>query len=108
MRNYDKFLNRAKAVGIKTHIKAGIAIGGLLFCVNGYYAYSFFIGSYLITDQQWNDNQGREYTSGDILACFLGVVYGMAYIGMSTPIFKAISEGKISGKMAYDIILRRP
>jgi ATP-binding cassette subfamily B (MDR/TAP) protein 1 len=54
-----------------------------------------------------NRNTGKAYTSGDIMACFLGVVYGIFALGMSTPNFKAISEGKIAGKMAYDIIERK-
>jgi hypothetical protein len=32
------------------------------------------------------------------------VIYGMAYLGMTTPNFKALTEGKIAGKMAFDII----
>ena len=89
-------------------MKAGLAIGGLLFCVNGYYAYSFFIGSFLITEKVENTTYDRPYTSGDIISCFLGVIYGMAYLGMAPPLFKALSEGRISGKMAYDTILRHP
>lgn len=40
------------------------------------------------------------------MACFLGVVYGIFSLGISTPNLKAIAEGKIAGKMAYDIIER--
>lgn len=42
------------------------------------------------------------------MACFLGVVYGTFALGVTAPNFKAISEGKIAGKMAFDIIERKP
>ena len=32
----------------------------------------------------------------------------MVYLGMATPNFKALTEGKIAGKLAYDTILRKP
>jgi ATP-binding cassette subfamily B (MDR/TAP) protein 1 len=48
------------------------------------------------------------YTSGDILACFFGVVFGVFSLGMATPNIKAITEGRVAGKVAYDIIERVP
>ena len=54
-----------------------------------------------------NWNSGKPYSSGDILACFLGIVYGMYSIGLAAPNFKALSEGRVAGKMAYDIIDRK-
>jgi ATP-binding cassette subfamily B (MDR/TAP) protein 1 len=55
-----------------------------------------------------NDNSGKLYTSGDILSCFLGIVYGAFSLGLAAPNFKAITEGRVAGKMAYDIIERIP
>lgn len=106
--NYQKYLDRAKKMAISTHLKAGAAAGALFAGVYGYYAYSFYFGSIFIYKQKENTNSGANYTAGDIFSCFLGVIYGMVYIGMATPNFKAITEGKISGKMAYDVILRKP
>jgi hypothetical protein len=48
------------------------------------------------------------YTSGDIMACFLGVVYGVFSLGLATPNMKALTEGRIAGKTAFDIIDREP
>ncbi len=42
------------------------------------------------------------------MACFLGIVYGAFSLGLAAPNFKAITEGKVAGKMAYDIIDRVP
>jgi hypothetical protein len=47
--NYEKYLNRARAVGIKTHCFGAVAIGSFFFALYGYYAYSFYIGSFMIT-----------------------------------------------------------
>ncbi len=74
----------------------------------GYYSYSFFVGSFMVTDQVRNGNFDRNYTSGDIMACFLGLVYGIFSLGLATPNFKALTEGRVAGKMAYDIIERTP
>jgi hypothetical protein len=46
------------------------------------------------------------YTAGDIMTCFLGIIYGIMSFGVAAPNFKAIVEGKIAGKQAFDIIDR--
>jgi Ni,Fe-hydrogenase maturation factor len=35
-------------------------------------------------------------------------VFGVFSLGMATPNIKAITEGKVAGKMAFDIIDRKP
>jgi hypothetical protein len=42
------------------------------------------------------------------LACFLGIVYGAFSLGLAAPNMKALTEGRVAGKMAYDIIERVP
>lgn len=68
------------------------------------------MGSYLVTDLIPNTNNGPHviYTSGDILACFLGIVYGVFSLGIAAPNFKAIAEGRVAGKLAFDIMEREP
>lgn len=106
--NYDKYLGRARATGIRTHIKTASAIACFFFVMFGYYAYAFYTGSYLITKQIKNSQSGEPYTSGDILSCFFGIVFGVFALGMATPNIKAITEGKVAGKIAYDVIDRKP
>jgi ATP-binding cassette, subfamily B (MDR/TAP), member 1 len=106
--NYDKYLGRAKSTGVRTHMKTGLAVAGFFFVMFGYYAYAFFTGSFLITKQIDNSNSGKIYTSGDILSCFFGIVFGVFSLGMATPNIKAITEGRVAGKIAYDIIDRKP
>lgn len=40
------------------------------------------------------------------MSCFFGVVFGAMSIGMATPNIKAVAEGRVAGKMAYEIIER--
>jgi hypothetical protein len=83
-------------------------VAGFFVVMFGYYAYAFFVGSFLITKQVNNSNSGEVYTSGDILSCFFGVVFGVFSLGMATPNIKAITEGRVAGKAAFDIIDRVP
>lgn len=113
MRNYDKYLVRARSSSIKTHFKAGLNISTLLFIIFGYYAYAFYAGSWLIQERVNNSskvdpNGDPNYTAGDVMSCFFGVVFGAMSIGMATPNIKAVVEGQVAGKMAFDIIDRKP
>ncbi len=49
IRNYEKYLIRAKRTGIKTHFFGSLAIGGFFLSLYGYYTYSFYVGSYMVT-----------------------------------------------------------
>ena len=55
-----------------------------------------------------NDNTGKLYSSGDILACFLGIVYGVFSLGLAAPNVQSLTEGRVAGKMAFDVIDRLP
>lgn len=74
-------------------------MGSFLF----FYAYSFYFGGYL----RWNDVtnfDGREYSGGAIITIMFSTVFGAATLGTITPHTKAVSEGQIAGKLAYDTI----
>lgn len=49
VRNYEKYLNKAKETGLRTHLKTAIALGMFFFAIFGYYSYGFYTGSWLIT-----------------------------------------------------------
>ena len=108
MDNYDKYLGRARATGIKTHMKSGLAIAGFFFSMFGYYGYAFYTGSWLVTEGVTNTRTDKPYDAGDIMACFFGVVFGVFSLGMATPNIKAVTEGRVACKMAYDLIERGP
>jgi hypothetical protein len=79
-------------------------MGLLLMMINGYYTFALYVASYFIIDEKYNKNSDRNYTSGDIIACFLGILYGLLNIGNCTPNIRAIAEGRIAGKIVFDII----
>lgn len=43
-----------------------------------------------------------------MLTCFFGIIFGIFALGSSMPNLKAIGEGRVAGKMAFDIIEREP
>eukprot|EP00347_Sterkiella_histriomuscorum_P022139 403331544 len=108
MKNYDKFLGRARKAGIKSNITGAVFISFLMLIIFGYYGYAFYTGSWLVEKQVWNPKYQEPYNAGDIMSCLFGVVFGIKSLGMATPNIKAIAEGKVAGKMAYDIIDRVP
>lgn len=108
MKNYDKFLGRARKSGVKSHLLGAISLACLMFVIFGYYAYGFYTGSWLIQKQVWNSKYDEPYNAGDVISCFFGVVFGIMSLGMATPNIKAVAEGRVAGKMAYDIIDRVP
>lgn len=104
---YDKFLGQAKKAGNKVHVRGSIAYGFIFFIIIGGYSYAFYIGYIFILHQWTNSTTGEPYTPGDILSCFYGVLFGMFSVGMAAPNMKSISEGKVAGKTAFDIIERK-
>ena len=74
----------------------------------GTYAYAFYLGSVWIYNDFENNTYNRIYTAGDILSCFFGVIFGMFSVGLATPNLKAVTEGRVAGKLAFEIIDRKP
>jgi len=108
VKNYSRYLNKARTTGIKTHFKTALTVGGFFLSMFGYYAYAFYTGTILITNPKENTNTGEYYNGGNIMTCFFGVVFGVFSLGMAFPNLKAVTEGRVAGKMAYDIIDRVP
>ena len=108
IKNYSKYLKFARDAGIKTQIKTAITLGFFMLTMFGSYALTFYIGGVWITKEIPNHTTGMPYTSGDILACLFGVIFGMASLGQASPNIKAISEGKAAAKMIFDVIDRVP
>lgn len=103
-------MTKAKEVGIKTSAKGAFGMAFFFFVIFAYYAYAFYTGSWLMQEKVRNTSyrDGHFYDAGDILACFFGVVFGVFSLGAMTPNLKAISEGRVAGKLAFEIIDRVP
>ena len=74
----------------------------LFLLIFGLYSYSFFWGGYL----RWNNvlNGDREYTGGVVISCMFCVIFGAFGLGGAGPHISSIAEGRIAGKLCYDII----
>lgn len=42
------------------------------------------------------------------MSCFFAIVFGLMQIGICAPNIKAVTEGRVAGKLTYDIIERKP
>ena len=83
VKNYTKYLDRSRVVGMKTHLFIALSFSCLIFFIYVGYAFAFYIGSIWIQREYWNDAQSRPYGGGDVLAVFFGVVFGFFAIGQS-------------------------
>lgn len=60
-RNYNKYLDRARKAGVKTHLKGSVVLALFMASIFATYAYSFFMGSVWIYHQIYNDTFKRTY-----------------------------------------------
>jgi hypothetical protein len=81
-----------------------------MFAMYGYYAYAFYFGTLLVNSKTINTSNSKHeaYSAGDVMSCFFGIVFGVFSLGAATPNIKAVVEGTVAGKLAYDIINRKP
>lgn len=107
-RIYESFLDRVKQAGAKVHMSGGFAFGFLWFVIFGGYSYALYVGSWFIQERIFNYTYDQPYRAGDIMTCFFGVIFGMFNLGMIGPSMKAVSEGKVAGKLAFDVIDKKP
>lgn len=42
------------------------------------------------------------------MSCFFGIIFGIFSLGAASPNIKAVVEGRVAGKLAYEIIDRKP
>jgi len=101
--SYQKFLIEAKkggdAIITKTAMGTGIMYG-FFFCL---YAYSFYFGGLLVW-QKVERLPGEVYTGGIIIAVIFSVIFGTTTLAGATPHIAAFSEGKVAGKLAFEVI----
>ena len=70
----------------------------LFLLIFSFYAYAFYIGGML----RWNkvENRGDLYKSGVITAIMFSTIFGAFGLGGAVPHIKAITEGRVAGKLA--------
>lgn len=81
LKNYERYLDRARKAGVKTHCRGSLAVALFFSVMFSSYAYSFYIGSVWIEHDIINSTYNRPYRAGEVLSCFFGVVFGIFMIG---------------------------
>jgi hypothetical protein len=67
-----------------------------------FYSYSFYWGGRLRYKEVMN--RGSIYSGGAILSIMFSTIFGALQLGGVGPHAKAINEGQIAGKLAFDVI----
>ncbi|CAI2366845.1 unnamed protein product [Moneuplotes crassus] len=106
--NYVRHLDEAKKQGQVGKAIIGFSFGILNFCLFASYAYGLFVGGQFVKAGIYNHNRGRNYTSGDIISIFFGILIGIFSLGASAPNMKTVTEGRIAAYNALQVIHRRP
>lgn len=106
IKNYEKYLSRTRKIGRKQILKRSIGASLLFLIIFGFYGYAFYWGGYL----RFNDikNGEREYTGGAVLGILFCVIFGAFNLGGAGPHFASIAEGRIGGKLAFEVIEHEP
>ena len=77
---------------------------GSFFCL---YAYAFYFGGVL----RWNAVEaepGVVYSGGRIIGVLFCIVFGAMMLGSAGPHLKAIGEGRVAGRIAFETIDQVP
>ncbi len=106
IRNYTRYLDRAKKASVKTHILTALAIATLWMIVYFSYAYAFYIGSLFVQYNVYNSALKKNYSAGDTIGCFFAVIIGLFNIAMTSGQMKSIIEGRVAAKFAFEVIDR--
>jgi hypothetical protein len=73
----------------------------------GFYAYAFFFGGLFRTSKdEWfiNDQTEEPYTGGQVCGIMFMILNALFPITALGPNIKAMTEAKIGGRLAYDVI----
>jgi len=106
--NYVRHLGEAQKQGQVGKLVVAFAFGFFNLLIFTSYAYGLFVGGQFVKGKVFNDNRGRNYTSGDIISTFFGVIIGIFSFGGSAPNIKVVSEGRIAAFNALEVIERKP
>lgn len=77
-------------------------MGFLFFAIFLFYGAAFYFGGYL----RWNkvEENGTIYTGGKVICIMFTVIFGAFNLGAAAPHIKALTEARIAGKLAFDVI----
>ena len=106
--NYTKHLDEAKNTRQKGKVIIALSLGTFNFLLFSSYVYGLYVGGLFVKNQVYNPNKDRDFTSGDIISIFFGVVINIFLMGGSAPNAKVVAEGRIAAYIALQVINRVP
>ncbi|XP_018424050.1 PREDICTED: bile salt export pump-like [Nanorana parkeri] len=98
---YDRNLVYAQRWGIRKGIIMGFFTGYMWFIIFLCYALAFWYGSQLVLDEE-------EYTPGNLLQVFFGVLVGALNLGQASPCLQAFASGRGAATNIFETIDNEP
>uniref|UniRef100_A0A8C5RBN1 Bile salt export pump n=1 Tax=Leptobrachium leishanense TaxID=445787 RepID=A0A8C5RBN1_9ANUR len=98
---YDKNLVYAQRWGIRKGVIMGFFTGYMWFIIFLCYALAFWYGSKLVLEEE-------EYTPGNLLQVFFGVLVGALNLGQASPCLQAFASGRGAATGIYETIDNEP
>jgi len=102
--NYSKNLEPAKTVDTNLGFYTGLSLGIATFAMDITMSLGYYIGSFFIEYNVYNNYSGRNYLCQDAMIVLMSLQFGFYCIGMTAPSFKAIQEGRSAGTEILKII----
>ncbi|KAG8432402.1 hypothetical protein GDO86_016881 [Hymenochirus boettgeri] len=94
---YDKNLVYAQRWGVRKGIIMGFFTGYMWFIIFLCYALAFWYGSKLVLEEE-------EYSPGNLLQVFFGVLVGALNLGQASPCLQAFASGRGAATTIYETI----
>ncbi|XP_063789645.1 bile salt export pump-like [Pseudophryne corroboree] len=98
---YDKNLVYAQRWGIRKGVIMGFFTGYLWFIIFLCYALAFWYGSKLVLEEE-------EYSPGNLLQVFFGVLVGALSLGQASPCLQAFASGRGAATNIFETIDKKP
>lgn len=107
MKNYDKYLDRAKVIGKSLACKKAVGNSVINMIFFMFYGYAFYFGGYLRYKGE-KASGDAEYTGGKLIGIMFAVVFGSFGLGAAAPHYSATKEAQVAGKLAFEVIEHIP
>lgn len=101
------YLNRASKVQRETALGQSAGLSIVYLIIFGFYAYAFYFGGmFRWSTDEWffNETTGKKYAGGEIVGIMFMIMISIMQITALGADVKAITEGQIGGKLAYETI----
>jgi ABC-type multidrug transport system fused ATPase/permease subunit len=87
IKNFGEHLEKGRVAGAKEKVAVASGMSAMMFIIFAAYAYSFWIGGKFIADGVINSSTGVEYTFGEVIGIFFGILIALFGFGSAGPAF---------------------